>query len=262
MGRPAPSLTSTARSYAVPRVPASHWTSCIVFLALSAVHAAESKMTTATNIRDFGVASEHSAADNRAALQEAIDWASARGAALFVEPTDEPYPIAGGLVLKDGDVVAVVPRHDTTLNLPGSSNTRPGGAGYIGTLSGQINQNDLVTRFDVEQLTTVLIRAAGDLRGKDVYLLPTPSALDASSDRGLGSIQLVDTDLVDVAPTFAAPLYADSVIGSIVADVVADRTRLARPVFDHAQSSAVELQRTNDSLIRNLGTGFNRLLGF
>ncbi len=52
------------------------------------------------NIRDFGVDPTNSAAANKAALQQAIDWAAARGAALFVEPTDEPYPVAGGLVLR------------------------------------------------------------------------------------------------------------------------------------------------------------------
>ena len=52
------------------------------------------------SIREFGVSSTNSAEVNRAALQKAIDWAAARGAALFVEPTDEPYLVAGGLVLK------------------------------------------------------------------------------------------------------------------------------------------------------------------
>lgn len=52
------------------------------------------------SIRDFGVAPTNTAAANKAALQRAIDWASPRGAALFVDPSDEPYPIDGGLVLR------------------------------------------------------------------------------------------------------------------------------------------------------------------
>ena len=52
------------------------------------------------SIREFGVSETNSAGVNAAALQRGIDWASARGAALFVDPTDEPYPIEGGLVLK------------------------------------------------------------------------------------------------------------------------------------------------------------------
>jgi len=52
------------------------------------------------SIREFGVLPENSAGKNREALQAAIDWAAARGAALFVEPTDEPYPVAGGVILR------------------------------------------------------------------------------------------------------------------------------------------------------------------
>ena len=52
------------------------------------------------SIREFGVSPTHTAAENKAALQKAIDWAAVRGAALFVEPTEEPYPVAGGLILR------------------------------------------------------------------------------------------------------------------------------------------------------------------
>ena len=52
------------------------------------------------SIRDFGVAATNTPAANKAALQRAIDWAEPRGAALFVEPSEEPYPMDGGLILK------------------------------------------------------------------------------------------------------------------------------------------------------------------
>lgn len=52
------------------------------------------------SIRDFGVSPTNTAGANAVALQQAIDWAAARGAALFVDPTDEPYPVAGGNVLR------------------------------------------------------------------------------------------------------------------------------------------------------------------
>jgi hypothetical protein len=52
------------------------------------------------SIRDFGVSSTNSATANAAALQQGIDWAATRGAALFVDPTDEPYAMAGGIVLR------------------------------------------------------------------------------------------------------------------------------------------------------------------
>jgi hypothetical protein len=52
------------------------------------------------SIRSWGINSTNSPAENRANLQKAIDWAAPRGAALFVDPTDEPYPVASGLVLR------------------------------------------------------------------------------------------------------------------------------------------------------------------
>jgi hypothetical protein len=52
------------------------------------------------SLRDFGLSSTNTAAANRAVLQHAIDWASPRGAALFLDPTEEPYPVEGGLVLR------------------------------------------------------------------------------------------------------------------------------------------------------------------
>ncbi|MGZ8938689.1 MAG: hypothetical protein ACXW32_05700, partial [Limisphaerales bacterium] len=52
------------------------------------------------SVTDFGIAPTNSAAANKIALQKAIDWASPRGAALYLDPSDEPYPFDGGLVLK------------------------------------------------------------------------------------------------------------------------------------------------------------------
>ena len=54
----------------------------------------------ARSIREFGVSPTNTAETNQTNLQNAIDWASTRGAALFVEPTDEPYPMAGGVLLR------------------------------------------------------------------------------------------------------------------------------------------------------------------
>lgn len=52
------------------------------------------------SICDFGVLPDGDPISNRDRLQEAIDWAAPRGAALFVPPDSEPYPVAGGLVLR------------------------------------------------------------------------------------------------------------------------------------------------------------------
>ena len=52
------------------------------------------------SIRQFNVLPENSAETNRINLQKAIDWAARRGAALYVEPAEEAYHVAGGIVLR------------------------------------------------------------------------------------------------------------------------------------------------------------------
>jgi len=52
------------------------------------------------SLTDFGLSPTNTAAENKMAIQKAIDWASPRGAALFLEPSDEPYPVEGGIILK------------------------------------------------------------------------------------------------------------------------------------------------------------------
>jgi len=52
------------------------------------------------SIQEFNVLPKNSAAENKINLQKAIDWASISGAALFVEPSENPYHIDGGLILR------------------------------------------------------------------------------------------------------------------------------------------------------------------
>jgi hypothetical protein len=52
------------------------------------------------SIQEFGVLPTNDGSLNKQNLQKAIDWASPRGAALFVEPSDIPHKIDGGIILK------------------------------------------------------------------------------------------------------------------------------------------------------------------
>ncbi len=54
----------------------------------------------AKSIQEFNVLPGNSARENKVNLQKAIDWASTCGAELFVEPSEDPYPIEGGIVLR------------------------------------------------------------------------------------------------------------------------------------------------------------------
>ncbi|MCW5941290.1 MAG: hypothetical protein KIS66_03605 [Fimbriimonadaceae bacterium] len=52
------------------------------------------------SLSDFGVSPRNSATENAAKLQAAIDWASPRGEALYLEPSPTPYEVDGGIVLR------------------------------------------------------------------------------------------------------------------------------------------------------------------
>jgi hypothetical protein len=52
------------------------------------------------SLRELGLLPTNSAAANKEILQKAIDSASRSGAALFLDPSDEPYPVAAGITLK------------------------------------------------------------------------------------------------------------------------------------------------------------------
>lgn len=68
--------------------------------------------TDPTSIREFDVKPGNSTAVNKTNLQKAIDWASESGSALFVEPSDEPYPVDGGITLKSN--VSLIGVHGPT----------------------------------------------------------------------------------------------------------------------------------------------------
>lgn len=68
--------------------------------AILSVNIFAQNFTPMKSIREFGVLPENSAAVNKKNIQEAIDWASPRGAALFVEPSEIPYKIESGVILK------------------------------------------------------------------------------------------------------------------------------------------------------------------
>jgi len=72
---------------------------CMIFI-YQAASGIEASNETTISIQKFGVLPENSAEVNRVNLQKAIDWASPRGAALFVEPVENPYEVASGIILK------------------------------------------------------------------------------------------------------------------------------------------------------------------
>lgn len=77
-----------------------------------AVLMAQTQSAAMPSIQHFGVLPDNSPEVNRDNLQRAIDWASERGAALYVEPTVGGYPVAAGVVLKQN--VSLIGAHGPT----------------------------------------------------------------------------------------------------------------------------------------------------
>lgn len=72
----------------------------LLFSAVQGSYAQEGNESISRSIRSFGVLPGNTAQVNKLNLQKAIDWASVSGAALFVDPTENPYEIAAGIILK------------------------------------------------------------------------------------------------------------------------------------------------------------------
>ena len=63
-------------------------------------------------IQDFNVKPSNSAALNKINLQKSIDWASLKGASFWLEPSEEPYHINGGIILRNN--VSLIGVHGQT----------------------------------------------------------------------------------------------------------------------------------------------------
>ena len=80
------------------------------------------------SIQEFGVLPENTPEMNRDNLQKAIDWATSTGAALWVEPVANGYPVAGGIRLKKN--VSLIGVHGPT----GRGTRNPEKAEPVGSL--------------------------------------------------------------------------------------------------------------------------------
>lgn len=84
--------------------------------------------TNIKSIKDFGVLPTNTPKQNKENLQKAIDWATKSGAALFVEPDAEGYPVETGVLLKKN--VSLIGVHGPT----GRGTKHPDKATPVGSL--------------------------------------------------------------------------------------------------------------------------------
>lgn len=101
------------------------------------------------SLREFGISPMHTAEENKKALQKAIDWASPRGATLFLDPSEEPYPVATGIQLKMN--VSIIGVHGPV----GRGTRHPDKAQPVGS----------VFRIEDEKEPFITVEGATQLRG-------------------------------------------------------------------------------------------------
>jgi hypothetical protein len=118
-------------------------------------------------------------------LQAAIDWAAEQGAAVWVEPTDEPYPMAGGLVLRmNASLVGV---HGPV----GRGTRHPDKAQPVGS----------VFRIEDESQPFLTVESATQVRGIQFWyprqtlrdaskIVPYPATIRVSPDRSAQGVTL------------------------------------------------------------------------
>ena len=136
-------------------------------------------------LTDFGVTPGGDPVKNAARLQEGIDWASPRGGALYVEPTDEPYRIAGGVILRQN--VSLIGVHGPV----GRGTRHPDRAQPVGS----------VFAIEDEERPFLTVEHATQVRGIQFWyprqtaddasrIIPYPATIRVSPDTGAQGVTL------------------------------------------------------------------------
>lgn len=137
------------------------------------------------SLAEFGVSPTNSAAVNKAALQKAINWASPRGAALYLEPGEEPYPVESGIVLKMN--VSIVGVHGPV----GRGTRHPDKPQPVGS----------VFRIEDQAAPFITVEGATQLRGLQFWypkqtlsdpekIIPYPPTVQVSQDKAAQGVTL------------------------------------------------------------------------
>jgi hypothetical protein len=146
---------------------------------------AEPGVAPGRSIQEFGVLPTNDAEVNRDRLQSAIDWAARRGAALWVEPVEDPYPVAGGLVLRMN--VSLVGVHGPV----GRGTRHPDRAQPVGS----------VFRIEDEERPFLTVESATQVRGLQFWypkqtrtdpdrIIPYPATIRVSQERSAQGVTL------------------------------------------------------------------------
>lgn len=89
----------------------------------------EGKVYRMYSVQEFGVLPENLPSVNKTKLQEAIDWASDKGAALYIDPVQGGYKVQSGIVLKKN--VSLIGVHGPTGRGTVDSDKQPTGSLFV-----------------------------------------------------------------------------------------------------------------------------------
>ena len=87
------------------------------------------KVTRMYSVQEFGVLPENDPSKNKTNLQAAINWASDKGAALYIDPVENGYRVQSGIILKKN--VSLIGVHGPIGRGTVSANGKPTGSLFV-----------------------------------------------------------------------------------------------------------------------------------
>lgn len=137
------------------------------------------------SVRHFDVLPSNSPSVNRKNLQTAIDWASPRGAALYLEPSDEPYRVDGGLVLKAN--VSLIGAHGPV----GRGTRHPDKPRPVGSVFAiEDRQNPFITVEHATQIRGIQFWYPQQTLGDPEKIIEYPATIQCSKRQGAQGVTL------------------------------------------------------------------------
>jgi len=139
------------------------------------------------SIRDFDVLPTNTPAANKENLQKAIDWATTSGAALFVAPSEDPYPIDGGIVLRMN--VTLLGVHGPTgrgTRHPDKSKKQPVGSVF----AIRDREHPFITVESATQLKGLQFWYPDQTNSDPAKIIPYPATIRASQDKPAQGVTL------------------------------------------------------------------------
>ncbi len=137
------------------------------------------------SIREFGVDPRQTASRNAQRLQAAIDWAAPRGAALFIDPADQPYMLDGGVVLKQN--ASLIGVHGPV----GRGTRHPQAERPVGSvLATEDTQKPLITVEGAAQIRGIQFWYPAQSRTSAAKVIEYPATIKASSSNSAQGVTL------------------------------------------------------------------------